>query len=336
VDIATIASELRRQDAAWDDLTVDYRWEAWMRKDDGEFLRERVCNFRWMITQAGWEFLRRSRPATTAAAGGVWTEQASFDGEFYMTSDSQGVGSGSIGHQVVSFLYNSDSPRTFLDVDGLELAQPVSLAEYLATESYDARIVDEGDGLVLVEGAAPFADGGRLKLWLDPAQGYRPRAFESFYRDVLFGRYEISEYRQLPGVRGKFWFPQKATWHGWVADDGSYRARNELRVQEILLDRHPDREEFRLEFPAGALIVNEDTGENGYLTSDAKSADAPRFEGMLMTLDEHDRLAEQGRLAAPSRLSTGLRLLIGNAVLLTVIALGWYVYRVRQRSRMVK
>lgn len=211
--IAAVRLELSRQDDAWDDLDIVYECEYLFPDDKGVFQRSRIHQLRWQVTNRGWERLKMATVNALAVNNtpANWIQEAGFDGEHYTTWDSQKYGSGLVGHQVAHFLNVSESPKTFLFVSGIELGQPVSIAEYLS-KGVDGLTVAVGEnGLIRVDGPDPFTPENRLALELDPLAGYRPRQFEQFDPTGLLSRYEIDEYVQLDGVRGQFWFPKRGT-----------------------------------------------------------------------------------------------------------------------------
>jgi len=313
-----MAAELRRQDAAWDDLDVHYRFESEIRTDNGTWKTDPVLRLRWLQTQQGWQRVRRERDVES----GVWVEEASHDGEFFMAGDSQGVGSGSIGHQTERFLYNSYVPRLFgLAVTGQELGQPLSVAEFLMSEGVSVRPGDQGR--IHVEGPDPFAEGVTLALELDPALGYRPVQLRIFDKKGPLSTYDDLRYRKLKGERGEFWFPESGIWKGIDPRDRSDASRLTYRADEIHVDTKPTRSDFILTYRTGTLLLNTDTGETIYLTADSTPADAPHFQGKRMSLAEHDRQARRS-IDAPQAKASRWNLwiacnLLGAAVILIVI-----------------
>lgn len=316
--LETIAAELRRQDAAWDDLEVRYQFESEIRGDDGQWRTDPVLRMTWKLTQAGWQRVRRERDTET----GPWIEEASYDGEFYMAGDSQGVGSGSVGHQNERFLYNSYVPRLFgLAVTGQELSQPLSVPDFLVSKGVSAT--PGNDGLITVKGPDLFAEGVTLELELDPAIGYRPRVLKIYDEQGALSTYDELKYRQLTGSRGKFWFPESGVWKGVDPENRTEASRLTYRAQEIRVDTKPSRTDFVLTYRSGALLLNTDTGETVYLKADSTPADVPGFAGKRLSLAEHDRQAERTTDAPPVRQSRWNLLmacnLIGIVVLLIVL-----------------
>ena len=150
--VAEIAAEIARQDTVWQDLEVRYRCSTTNFTEKSEWEGQPTLLLTWMLTQKGWQRVRRE---SRTASGGTWVEEARFDGEFYMSGDSQSVGSGAFGHQRERFLYNSNVPRYFgLAVTGNELSQPVSVAEFLLSKE-SSVVLEESDGgnLIVAKGA---------------------------------------------------------------------------------------------------------------------------------------------------------------------------------------
>jgi hypothetical protein len=159
-ELRRIASLLQRQDGAWDDLFVKYRWELWVpaapsESDDarGPGRLRRLQFMEWQVTRRGWERVQRLTPApfAPATAGDQRIEEASFNGTHYMTFSSQNAGSGSIGRQPMHFLNISESPKSFgIFVTGLEIGHPMTLSECLLSDDADARhargAADRGTG----------------------------------------------------------------------------------------------------------------------------------------------------------------------------------------------
>ena len=187
----------------------------------------------------------------------------------------------------------------------------MSVAEFLVSEEANARVVGQENGWTVIRGDDPFADEFWFQLWLDPSVGYRPREIELFWKKGLLSRFEVGEYLECQGAKGRFWFPKKGVWLGGIKEDGSFDTRNEYQLREIEVDRRPDRSEFVLTYPKGTLVVNTDTGESGYLTEDATVQDAPLFGGKLMSLEEHDRLLAEQESAKGTQQRRGIGLLLG-------------------------
>lgn len=316
--LETMSSELRRQDRAWNDLEIDYVIESEVVGDDGAWRSDPPLRMTWKVTQDGWQRVRRERDTES----GTWVEEAGYNGEYYMAADSQGVGSGAIGHQNERFLYNSYVPRLYgLAVTGQELSQPLSVADFLKSSDVVARPGDSG--LIRVEGPDPFAEGVTLAVELDPSVGYRPRRLEIFDRQGPLSTYDNLQYRELKGARGSFWFPESGVWKGIQPRDRSEASRLTYRLNTIRVDTTPTAADFVLTWKKGALLLNNDTGETVYLRDDSTPGDIPNFEGKRMSIAEHDRLAQKTIDTPPIRRSRWNLLiacnLIGIAAVLIVI-----------------
>lgn len=290
--VAEIAAEIARQDSAWQDLEVRYQCSTSCFTEKNQWEEQPHLLMTWLLTQKGWQRVRRER---VTASGGRWVEEASFDGEFYMSGDSQSVGSGAFGHPRERFLYNSDVPRMFgLAVTGNELSQPVSVAEFLlSTESNVVLEKSELGNLIVVKGADPLAVGVTLELTLDPQIGFRPRKLVIADKRELLSVYTDLEYQQYTGAQGNFWFPIHGVWKGFSPDKRTEVSRMTYQASEVLVDTKPARDKFILTYPSGALILNTDTGDSFYLTGDSNTADVPDFVGKRLSLQEHDRLQEE-------------------------------------------
>ncbi|MFO1043873.1 MAG: hypothetical protein U0941_18990 [Planctomycetaceae bacterium] len=286
-----IAAEITRQDLAWDDLEVRYQFDAKYLTDDDQWQDQPQLRMKWILTKGGWQRVRRERDKSS---GETWVEEASFDGEYYMSGDSQSAGSGAIGHQNERFLYNSNVPRMFgLAVTGVELSMPVSVAEFLTSKTSAVVVEEAGDGLLLiVKGADPMAVGVMLELHLDPTVGYRPRKMVISDEQGLLSIYSDLEYQKCEGSRGHFWFPVHGVWRGYSPRNRVEVSRTTYHAQEVLVNTNPDRDKFVLTYPSGALLLNSDTGESFYLNSDSTTADVPNFAGKRLTLWDHDRQRE--------------------------------------------
>ncbi|MEI8383177.1 MAG: hypothetical protein WCJ09_23870, partial [Planctomycetota bacterium] len=261
----------------------------------------------------------------STASGGTWVEEASFDGEFYMSGDSQSVGSGAFGHQRERFLYNSNLPRMFgLAVTGDELSQPVSVAEFLLSKESNVVLEESEDGkLIVAKGADPMAVGVTLELLLDPKIGFRPRKLVIADERGLLSVYADLEYQQYAGTHGKFWFPIHGVWKGFSPDKREEVSRMTYHANEVLVDTKPARDKFVLIYPSGAMILNTDTGDSFYLTGDSNTADVPNFDGKRLSLPEHDRLQEEAAKSVVRQKVTSRRLSpLITINLLVIVAFG--------------
>ncbi|QDU50244.1 hypothetical protein [Gimesia panareensis] len=325
------AAELERQNQAWDDLNVEYTCEDWLPDSQGDWKLHEVLTLRWAVTQSGWERILRSR------AESAWMEEATFNGEYYMTYDSQQQGSAGIGHQISSFLNITYSPKVFgLFVTGLELGQPVSVAEFLQMESAHAKVVEKKDNLLIVEGDDPLAVGVGLKLTLDEKYGYRP--IEIVVRDQhgLLSTFKDIEYEQLTGKRGKFWFPRKGSWYGVNPEDRSPGSRMDYALTDIKVDQNPGKEKFQLSYPKGTLLLNTDTGETTYASAEISLEDfLGEPTGKTISMEEHDRKLAQnqplprGQQGQESWIST---FVLVNIAILAVILLAFLYFRYRRQK----
>lgn len=295
--LAAIREQIRAQEEAWNDLRVEYRLEVWMPGPGDEFERRRDVRMRWMATRDGWERLTRmTRTQTGQSAARDWIEEAAFDGELCMTWDNQAEGSARIGHHLHSFLFNSDSLRTVLDVACAQLGAPLSLSQYLALDDVEKRVSVMENGAVEVVGDDPCTDRYRLVLRLDPGHEYGMSYRRRSDNDsaISISVLQVEEFQMLQG-RHPFWFPRAAVWTGIDPKTDTPLARTKFLVDRVDVNSGLTREDFRLTYPKGTLLVNGDTGENVYLTADSTLEDIPHFRGKTMTLAEHDRLAAQVR-----------------------------------------
>ncbi len=320
--VAEIAAEIARQDTAWEDLEVRYRCRTSSFTEKAAWEEQTNLLMTWILTQQGWQRVRRE---SRTASGGTWVEEASFDGEFYMSGDSQSVGSGAFGHQRERFLYNSNVPRMFgLTVTGDELSQPVSAAEFLLSKESNV-VLEESDGgnLIVAKGADPMAVGVTLELTLDPKIGFRPRKLVIADKRGLLSVYTDLEYQQYTGAQGKFWFPIHGVWNGFSPDKRAEVSRMTYQASEVLVDTRPARDKFILTYPAGALILNTDTGDSFYLTADSNTADVPGFVGKRMSLPDHDRIQEESAKSVVRQKVSSRRLFPLVAInLLVVVVVG--------------
>lgn len=292
------ASELEKQNQAWDDLAVKYRCEYWVPDSRGQWKLDKRLSLRWSVTQSGWERILRARSENP------WTEEASFNGEYSMTYDSQQAGSAGVGHQVSHFLNITDSPKIFgLFVTGLELGQPVSIADFLKMEATHAKVIKQVGALVIVEGDDPLAEGVRLKLTLDANYGYRPTEIEVRDERGLLSTYKEIEYEKLAGKRGDFWFPRKGSWQGVNPDDRSPGTRMDYTLTNITIDQNLDQQDFQLTYPEGTLLLNTDTGETRYAAAEVGLGDLINDTGKTISMQEHDRLAARNPQGVPEQLA---------------------------------
>ena len=312
-----VANELRRQDAAWDDLTVRFSIND-VLKDAGakEFVPGVSIRGLWVVTKNGQELVRRETVRSPGGGRDGHVQAASFDGEFYMDASNQKQGSGGVGHRISSFLMTSDSPKGFgLAVTGLELSMPMSVQEFVRREQVTIN-VDATTDTVVVEGADPLADGFHLRLVLSPVYGFRPIRIESRDSKGLYTTWDIKEYQEVVGIRGSFWFPKRVERHGYRPSPREVGTISTFSLDKIECDRHPDRREFRFSYPRGALIVSSDTGEGFYLTADSTPEDVPGFKGKQMSYREHDSRDRLQSAPPPRRRHL---LLIANVVILAFV-----------------
>ncbi len=303
--INAIADALRRQDHAWDDLTVSYKAELWTPSSGGSYQYAHTTRFRWVITSQRWEKITRITPGGPGRAEGEsdWEETVAFNGELYMGRDSQNQGSGTIGRKVNNLLNDAISPKTFgLVVTGQEISQPISPANFLTMKKANAKVVRTERTQVIVRGDDPVAEGYTLNLWLDPAMGYRPVQIESRDRKGLHSLIGELTYRCVKGARGDFWFPVSGILHGVKSATREFGNQVHYHLENLETDRHPSRDEFLLTYPKGALILNTDTGKSGYLTAATTKDDLPEFKGKLMSVAEHDQQKERERIAPGGKL----------------------------------
>ncbi|QDV50729.1 hypothetical protein [Gimesia fumaroli] len=294
--LAEAAAELERQNQAWDDLTVEYSCEDWIPDDKGEWKLHETLMLRWAVTQSGWERILRSRSES------AWTEEAAFNGEYYMTYDSQQQGSAGVGHQISSFLNITYSPKIFgFFVTGLELGQPVSVAEFLQMEASHAKVLSEKENLVIVEGDDPLAVGIRLKLTLDAKYGYRPIEIEVRDQHGLLSTYKDIEYEQFTGKRGTFWFPRKGSWYGVNPEDRSPGTRMDYSLIKMEVDQNPEKQDFQLTYPKGTLLLNTDTGETTYAAAVVNLEDLIGDKGKTISMEQHDKIAAQNLPRGPAQ-----------------------------------
>lgn len=306
ITVADIGKAIATQETSWDDLSAESLFELWVPKADTWVIQDRWVQCRWVVTSDGRERVTRQHPT----GGGVrrtgkWIEEASFNGEIYMSSSNQNDGSGSVGHQVEQFLGMSHSPKAFgLYVTGLEIGRPISLGQFLALPEAQVQIVARSDDSIVVRGNDPMAVGMTLTMRLDKEFGYRPSRIELRDAKGILTIFDEIEYQNLSTARGAMWFPTKGVWRGFHPTTRTEVSQLRYRLTRIDVDRHPSADEFVLTYPKGAMLLNTDARETIYLTADTSARDAPLFKGKTMSLEEHDRLAEIRRNTVPSKRSS--------------------------------
>ena len=322
-----IVNELQRQDAAWDDLSVKFTIRDAIKDAKSKtFEPAALIHGQWVVTQTGRERVRRETVPLGGDPRTAQIEEASFDGEYYMTASNQRQGSGGVGHQTERFLMTLDSPKSFgLVVTGLDLGMPMSLQEFVQNASVTTAI-DVATNSVVVEGPDPLAGGFRLRLVLSSTYGYRPTRIETSDRNGLFTTYDIFEYQEVRGTHGSFWFPKRGERHGYSPRPREVGTISTFSLDEIECNKHPDYREFRLTYPKDALILSTDTGEGFYLTTDSTPDDVPRFEGKQMPYREHDSHVHAAPVATHRRLNV---LLLLNACVILLVCTA--VIRSRRR-----
>lgn len=331
--VGEIAAEITRQDTAWEDLEVRYQFDATYFTDKEQWEDQPQLRMTWMLTQGGWQRVRRER---NKASGEAWVEEASFDGEYYMSGDSQSAGSGAIGHQNERFLYNANVPRMFgLAVTGVELSMPVSVAEFLTSKESNVVLEESEDGKCIVaKGDDPMAAGVMLELLLDPSVGFRPRKMVISDENGLLSVYTDLDYRKCTGASGDFWFPIHGVWKGFSPGKRVEVSRMTYHAHEILVNTKPGRDKFVLTYPSGALLLNSDTGESFYLTSDSNVEDVPNFAEKRLTLWEHDRLQEKKSRSTTRQMRTSGRisLIVINLLVMVAVIAFLVVWNYRKQS----
>lgn len=331
--LVEIASMLRLQDQAWRDIKAHYTCKQLAVASNGTRELKREHRMTWSMTDLGWERMTR----TTSRKGSFdWVEEASFDGQYYMAGDSQGLGSGAIGHQIHPFLQISESPKYFgLYVTGMDIGMPMSVAEFLASRGSDIKVIESSSERWMVEGPDPYGEHHFIKLTLDSRFGFRPSRIE--LRDELgvYTIFEIGNYDCFQGERGRFWFPKSGKWIGFDPEARVCDSEMEYELQDLSVDQHPNESHFRLHFPKGAALLNRDTGEGAYLTADSIPGDVPTFPTKLETLEDHDlrvTRSERSGLIAPARSNRGWLYVI-NVVVLAATILVMVYKRVRHPSQ---
>ncbi len=323
------ASELERQNQAWDDLSIKYNCEEWIPDSKEQWKLNHSLLLRWSVAQSGWEKILRAR------SGNSWTEAASFDGEYYMTYDSQHEGSAGFGHRISPFLNISDSPKIFgLFVTGLELGQPVSVAEFLKMESAHVKVLKQANNLLIVEGDDPLAVGVRLKLTLDSNFGYRPIKIEVRDDRGLLSTYKDIEYEQFAAKRGTFWFPRKGSWHGVNPEDRSTGARMDYSLTNMVIDQNPVKEDFQLTYPTGTLLLNTDSGVTTYAAAEVSLQDLIGDTNKIISMEEHDRLAQNIELISNNEEGNATRFtfVLVNLLLIVIVILAALFIKFRSRK----
>tara|TARA_R110002111_G_scaffold262869_1_gene342122 strand:- start:33063 stop:34148 length:1086 start_codon:yes stop_codon:yes gene_type:complete len=323
-------AELEQQNQAWNDLSVNYICEGWTLEPDGKWKWYESLVLRWSVTQAGWERILRSRPESS------WVEEASFNGEYSMTFDSQQEGSAGFGHQVASFLNITDSPKIYgLYVTGLELGRPVSVAEYLKMESAQVKVLSQTGNLVVVAGDDPFAVGVHLKLTLDSNYGYRPIEIEVRDQRGLLSTYKDIEYEKFTGTRGDFWFPRKGSWYGVNPEERSPGIRMDYKLTNIKIDQNSVKEDFQLTYPKGTLLLNTDTGETTYALEEVRLEDLIGETGKTISMEQHDWLAARNQQHVPGeedKKSTMILFVLANLAIVAFIGLAIFIVRCRRHN----
>jgi hypothetical protein len=323
------ASELQQQNQAWDDLSVEYRCEDWVPDGKGKWKWYESLLLRWSVTQSGWERILRARPESP------WTEEASFNGEHYMTYDSQQQGSAGFGHQISSFLNITYSPKIFgLFVTGLELGQPVSVAEFLQMESAHVKVLEQKNNLLVVEGDDPLAVGVRIKLTLDSNYGYRPIEMEVRDEHGLLSTYKDIEYEQFTAKRGKFWFPRKGSWYGVNPQDRSPGTRMDYTLTNLVIDQNPGKEAFQLKYPKGTLLLNTDTGVTTYAAAEVGLQDLTGETNKTISMEQHDKLAQNLNQIPDQKgkKSNGMTFALVNLAIILIIILAAVFLKVRRHK----
>ena len=317
-----IAAEIKQQDRAWDDLEIRYQVDTQYLTNDQRWEDQPQLRMNWILTQSGWQRVRRERDTSSKR---VWVEEASFNGDYYMSRDSQSAGSGAFGHQIERFLYHSNVPHMFgLAVSGVELSMPVSIADFLTSEESEVALEDSADGgLIIARGNDLMAKGVKLELHLDPAVGFRPRKTVISDANRLLSIYADLKYQKCQGKSREFWFPVHGVWKGFRPGQENEVSRVTYRAQDVRVNVSPSRDRFVLTYPSGSLLLNTDTGDSFYLNSDTTTADVPFFAGKKITLAEHDldrenEMRSETLQNVPSRRSF-LFLVINLIVLVTVV-----------------
>jgi hypothetical protein len=334
-----IADQLRRQWNAWQDISIEYTCEVWSPVAPGEYRLLHSKQMSWSVTRDGWERIRRvSERSGADADGNAWVEEAAFNGDVYMTYDSQNAGSAAVGRQYEQFLNITYSPKIFgLYVAGLELGLPVDVPAFLRSPEASAAIVGEDEDAVVVEGRDPFAVGDTIKLWLDQTVDFNPVTIESRDSKGLLSTYDDIKYEKYEGRSGEFWFPVKGVWHGINPTDRSPGNDMRYELTVMTVDQGLTPRDFTLAYPKGALLLNTDTGETLYTSQDTLPEDAPLFRGKTITMAQHDRLAaagENGPLGGSGDVDASklVFLSVNVAVILVIVAAMRYSNVWRRRS----
>ena len=317
--LSVVIDGLEHQDHAWNDLRATFSCTYYFGDSDKGFTLSRRHAMVWARTQDGWERLRRLT-TKSGTNGKDWVEEAAHQGSFYMGMDSQGSGSGTIGHSPNSFLQTDESPKRF----GLYIVagQHMTVGEYLKEFRSEMQLLPQEKGCLVVTGPDPFSDEGRITLWFAPELGYRPKEISLSDSRGTYTTFKVNAYTENITNKGKFWFPKSAIWEGYDPTTRTIDSRMQYELDSLAIDQFPNQTEFVLSYPEGALLLNTDTGETIYTSRATEPSDAPLFEDVRLSMAEHDRLQRVKRFDAtrkPERLwmilvTTGIVVLLSCLV----------------------
>jgi hypothetical protein len=329
-DLQQIAAELRRQDRAYNDITVTYVRTSFVGNDRSTpYYKTR---WTWMRSADGYERVDLWREGKEVVK--PYREAASYLGDLGMTFDGQAQTGGGIGAGVYGYIGDPEVPRIYgMVLEGSELGLPITYAEFLV-HPHAACVAKRVDGLIEVQGKAVQTEGRRYRLLLDPKFGYRPVRIEEYDYDKLHVVHKDIAYQEFTGKRGSFHFATRATCE--VFRDGRMSGNGVHEVEQIQVDRGLKRDDFVLTFPRGALVLNYDSGVNGYLIADSKPGDEKNFfAGKLISIAEHDRLQALGQdlptlSQVKGRSGWSYFALSLTVVLIALLVLTFWHFRVRR------
>jgi hypothetical protein len=114
------------------------------------------------------------------------------------------------------------------------------------------------DGHRTVDGVTAFCVSfteptgrGRVEIALDPQRGYLPIRDSSF-ADTQAWHQVVTHVRACSKAR---WFPERIVWV-WPREPSGRFSLRETKVVELDVDRRPRPEEFAIDLPAGAGVIN--------------------------------------------------------------------------------
>lgn len=325
--LKSLSDSVNAQDRKWEDLTIDYRCD--IAPTDLKVPRSKY-QLRWVVTRDGMERVTRK---SQQQDGTGHLEEAAYDGRHYMTFDSQRVGSGSVGQQIAQFLSQSLSPKRFgLYVTGQEVGKPITLGQWLTMPESHCKIESQSDDEVTVFGADPMAKGMSLKLVLAKKFNYRPIRLELSDDKGLLTVIDNLNYRAVTANGSTIWFPSRGEWHGFDPATRKVVSVVHYTLTNVEVDRHPNPDEFVLQYPAGCLLLNTDTSETYYTTAATTTSDPPAFTRKLMSMAEHDRLPDTA--IVPTSEWSSLRLV--SIVLTTAVMICLAMLLARRRYARVE